>query len=148
MHRYTIDQAIQLIRLFEGFVDHIYICSAGYKTVGIGHALKPGEDIRWTNGITEEQAYELLKQDIYLAESSVSRLIYTELSDGQFGALVSFSFNLGGGALQRSTMRSMINRYEYEGASEEFEKWCWAGGRKSAGVLRRRLAERGLFLWG
>jgi lysozyme len=146
MHRYANQASIDLIKSFEGFVDHIYICPAGWKTIAWGHALKKGEEVRWPNGITEEQAVELLKSDIYSSESSVQRLIYVELTEGQFGALVSFTFNLGGGALQRSSLRSKLNRYEYFDASEEFCKWVRAGGRISTGLIRRREAERLLFL--
>lgn len=147
-HRQASQQALSLVRKFEGFVDHIYLCSAGVKTIGIGHALRPGEDAKWTNGITEEEAYKLLQQDVYLAESSVARLTYVELSDGMFGALVSFVFNLGGGAYQRSSLRSKLNRYEYLDAADEFPKWCYARGKWLKGLYNRRVAERALFLEG
>lgn len=148
MHRYTTDIGIRLIKSFEGFSPIVYICPAGWKTIGYGHALKKGEDGIFTHGITEQEAEELLKKDLYLAENSISRLITVPLEDYQFDALASFCFNLGPGALQRSTLRSKLNRYEYGSASEEFGKWVWGGGIKLPGLIRRRKAEQILFTIG
>ena len=83
-----------------------------------------------------------------MAERAVLRLITVPLSDGQFDALVSFTFNLGSGALQRSTLRRKVNRQEYEDAALEFGKWVWAGGRRLKGLINRRKAEAALFLSG
>jgi lysozyme len=68
------------------------------------------------------------------------------LTQGQFDALVSFSFNVGLGTLQRSTMRQKVNRGDMEGASEELLKYCMAGGKVLKGLQKRRLDERALFL--
>ena len=73
-------------------------------------------------------------------------IIKTALTENQFSALVSFTFNLGAGALQRSTLRMKLNRGEVQGAADEFPKWLIAGGRILAGLVRRRAAERALFL--
>lgn len=67
------------------------------------------------------------------------------LTDGQFDALVSFTYNLGGGALQRSTLRRKINRAEHAEVSEQFMRWVWADGRKFKGLVRRRAVEAGLY---
>lgn len=69
------------------------------------------------------------------------RLIAVPLTDGQFDGLVSFTFNLGAGALQRSTMRRKLNRGEQDGIPAELMKWVWAGGQKLTGLVRRRKAE-------
>jgi lysozyme len=63
------------------------------------------------------------------------------LNNGQFDALVSFNFNLGGGALQRSTLRRKVNREEHDDVPAELMKWVWAGGKKLRGLVRRREAE-------
>ena len=63
------------------------------------------------------------------------------LTDGQFDALVSFTFNLGSGALQRSTLRRKVNREEHDEVPEQFMRWVWAGGRRLRGLVRRREAE-------
>lgn len=79
------------------------------------------------------------------AERAVLRLISVPLTDGQFDALVSFTFNLGAGALQRSTLRRKVNREEHEDVPAEFLRWVWAGGRKLNGLIRRRRAEATLY---
>ena len=99
---------LDLIKRFEGFSQTVYFCPAGYPTIGYGHVVKDDED--FSEGIDEAEAEELLRQDTMIAERAVLRLINVPLTDGQFDALVSFTFNLGGGALQRSTLRRKINR--------------------------------------
>ena len=74
------------------------------------------------------------------------RLINVPLTDGQFDALASFTYNLGGGALQRSTLRRKINREEHADVPEQFMRWVWAGGRKLKGLVRRREAESDLYI--
>lgn len=69
------------------------------------------------------------------------RLISVPLTDGQFDALVSFTFNLGAGALQRSTLRRKVNRGEHQAVPAEFMKWVWAAGKRLPGLVRRRRAE-------
>lgn len=101
---------LDLIKRFEGFVGNVYFCPAGYPTIGYGHVVKRSED--FSAGIDAVQAEELLRQDAVIAERAVLRLIKVPLTDGQFDALVSFTFNLGGGALQRSTLRRKVNREE------------------------------------
>ena len=76
-----------------------------------------------------------------MAERAVLRLIRVRLADDQFDALVSFTFNLGAGALQRSTLRRKVNREEHGEVPPEFMRWVWAGGRKLKGLIRRRAAE-------
>ena len=100
---------------------------------------------RFADGIDEAAAEELLRRDVGTAERAVLRLIRVPLADGQFDALVSFAFNLGGGALQRSTLRRKVNREEHDAVPAEFRRWVWAGGRKLKGLVRRREAEAGLY---
>ena len=87
-----------------------------------------------------------MQSDLLRYEQAVTRLVKVPLTQGKFDALVSFTFNLGGGALQRSTLRQKINRQDYEGAANEFLKWVRAGGAVSKGLVARRIAERNLFL--
>lgn len=135
---------LKFIMHWEGFCSVVYWCIAGYKTIGIGHLVRPGED--WSNGITEEEAIQLLRKNIASVEAAIHRLIYVPLSCPQFNSLCSFGFNLGSGAIQRSALRRYLNRGDYDEAAEEFPRWCWAGGRKVRGLLLRRLAEREMFL--
>ncbi|HRK98471.1 MAG TPA: lysozyme [Alphaproteobacteria bacterium] len=141
--RHITQNGIDLIKRFEGFSAKVYICPAGYPTIGYGHVVKPHED--FSAGIDEAQAEELLRQDAVIAERAVLRLISVPLTDGQFDALVSFTYNLGGGALQRSTLRRKINREEHAEVPEQFMRWVWAGGRKLKGLVRRREAEISLY---
>ena len=86
--------------------------------------------------ISEAETEALLLRDLESAEGWVSGLIKTTLSENSFSALVSFTFNVGAGALQRSTLRMKLNRGEYQGAADEFPKWRRAGGRILAGLVR------------
>lgn len=140
MRRVT-DAGLDLIKQFEGFSPTIYMCPAGYPTVGYGHVVLPAERPRFAEGITETVAEELLHQDVQIAAAAVARLIRVPLTAGQFDALASFTFNLGAGALQRSTLRAKVNRSEHEEVPNELLKWVWAGGRRQPGLVRRRTNE-------
>jgi lysozyme len=82
-----------------------------------------------------------LDVDLFIGGGSVLRLIAVPLTQGQFDALVSFTFNLGSGALQRSTLRRKVNREEHDDVPAELMKWVWAGGSKLKGLVKRRKAE-------
>jgi GH24 family phage-related lysozyme (muramidase) len=99
------------------------------------------EQDQFAAGVTQAEATELLRRDVRIAERAVLRLISVPLTDGQFDALVSFTFNLGAGALQRSTLRRKVNRGEHEGVPAELMKWVWAAGKKLPGLVRRWQAE-------
>ena len=108
--RQVTEEGINLIKRFEGFSSTVYICPAGYPTIGYGHLVLAHEQEQFATGITQAEATELLRKDVRLAERAVLRLISVPLTDGQFDARVSFTFNLGAGALQRSTLRMKVNR--------------------------------------
>ena len=143
--RHITGKGLDLIKRFEGFRPTIYICPAGWPTIGYGHVVRESERERFLAGIDERAAEELLRRDVEIAEKAVLRLIHVPLSDGQFSSLVSFVFNLGAGALQRSTLRRKVNREEHEAVPAEFRRWVWAGGRKLKGLIWRREAEAALF---
>ena len=140
MRRIT-QHGMNLIKQFEGFSSRIYLDAAGFPTIGYGHLLRAGEAEMFKRGITEPIAQALLIKDVLRAEQVVLRLITVPLTNGQFDALVSFTFNLGGGALQRSTLRRKVNREEHADVPAELMKWVWAGGRKLKGLAKRRKAE-------
>jgi len=144
--RHITQAGLDLIKRFEGFSHIVYICPAGYPTIGYGHVVKPDERQQFASGITPEQSETLLRQDVQTAERAVLRLITVPLTDGQFDALVSFTFNLGAGALQRSTLRRKINRGDHANMPAEFRKWVWAGSRKLKGLVKRREAEVLLYI--
>ena len=139
--RHVTEAGLNLIKRFEGFSSTIYICPAGYPTIGYGHVVLAHEREQFALGITQAEATELLRKDVRIAERAVLRLISVPLTDGQFDALVSFTFNLGAGALQRSTLRRKVNRGEHKGVPAELMKWVWAAGKKLPGLVRRRQAE-------
>lgn len=137
-------QGVALIQRYEGFSPVIYRCPAGVPTIGYGHAVRAGEGFP-PQGITRARAQEILEQDVQRTAQAVSRLITVPLTQHQVDALVSFTFNLGAGALQRSSLRRKINRCEHVDVPAEFLKWVWVGGRKSPGLLRRRTEESFLY---
>ena len=137
------EKGIDLIKHFEGFSPTVYACPSGVPTLGFGSTHGITMD---SPPITEEEGLELLMLDIAKFERGVNRLIDVPLNQNQFDALTSFAFNLGNGALQASTLRKKVNREDYEGAADEFPRWVFAGGRKLNGLVKRRYAERALFL--
>ena len=143
--RHVTDEGLALIKRFEGFAPEIYICPGGWPTIGYGHVVHDAERDQFADGIDEATAEELLRRDVEAAERAALRLIWVPLEDGQLDALASFSFNLGAGALQRSTLRRKVNREEHGDVPHEFGRWVWAGGRKLKGLVRRREAEAGLY---
>ena len=143
--RHITENGLALIKRFEGFAPEVYVCPGGWPTIGYGHVVGEHERERFADGIDEAAAEELLRRDVETAERAVLRLIRVPLEDGRFGALTSFAFNLGAGALQRSTLRRRVNREEHGGVPAEFRRWVWAGGRKLKGLIRRREAEAGFY---
>ncbi len=142
--RHITQRGLDFIKQFEAFSEYSYICPAGKKTIGYGHVVLDSEQI--DEPLSEEDGTLILAKDVGKAERAVLRNISVPLSDNQFDALVSFTFNCGAGALQRSTLRMLVNRQEYEDAAEEFPKWCRANGKIIHGLLRRRLDEREMFI--
>lgn len=138
---------LRIIRAFEGFVARPYVCPAGVWTIGYGATRDAGGRpvTRETPPLDPEQAAALLARDVGEAEGAVARLLPVPLTDDQYAALVSFTFNLGGGALQRSTLRQRILRGEHGAVPAELAKWVRGGGRVMAGLVRRRAAEAALF---
>ena len=133
---------IGLLVHFEGFRDKAYRDSAGVWTIGYGST----KGVHAGQRITRDQAAIRLADDVAKAEADVSLLVNVPLTQGQFDALVSFVYNLGAGALARSTLIRRLNSGDYSGAADEFMKWVKAGGRRLQGLVRRRAAERALFL--
>ena len=146
------ERGIEIVKSFEGLALRPYVCAGGVNSVGYGATRSStGGPIDLDmepimEAEAEAEAETLLIRDLENSEGWVSRLIKTALTENQYSALVSFTFNVGAGALQRSTLRMKLNRSEYQGAAEEFPKWRMAGGRILAGLVRRRAAERTLFL--
>ncbi|RAY45884.1 lysozyme [Enterobacter kobei] len=143
----TSDKGIALIKQFEGCKLTAYQDSVGVWTIGYGWT-KPvdGKPIRAGMTIKQETAERLLKTGLVSYENDVSRLVKVDLTQGQFDALVSFTYNLGARSLLTSTLLRKLNAGDYAGAADEFLRWNKAGGKVLNGLTRRREAERALFL--
>jgi lysozyme len=140
---------IQLIKHHEGVRNKPYRCPAGLWTVGVGHLIGDGKSLppEWNRTFTSDEIDGLLKRDLSRFELGVCKMLPSvQLKQCQFDALVSFSFNLGLGTFQRSTIRQAIIRGDYEQAMESLMKYCKAGGKILKGLQNRRLDERKLFL--
>ena len=135
----TSPAGVNLIKEFEGFRANAYVCPAGVWTIGYGHTanVKPGDYV------SKKVGEEYLRDDLVYFEAAVKDLIEAKLSQLQFDALVSFSFNCGAGALGGSTMRKRLNAGENvcKVLKEELPKWVKGDGETLPGLVRRREAE-------
>jgi lysozyme len=151
-------KCIQQIKLDEGVRSKPYQCPALLWTVGVGHVIDPTHarvpmanrkelpiPPGWDRVLSAEEIDDILRKDLARFESGVLRLIKVPMTQGQFDALVSFSFNVGLGNLQNSTLRMKINRGDYEGAAEQFLVWTKAGGKVLPGLVKRRTHEKEMF---
>lgn len=143
----TSEKGIALIKQFEGCKLTAYQDSVGVWTIGYGWTQPvDGKPIRAGMTIKQETAERLLKTGLVSYESDVCRLVKVGLTQGQFDALVSFTYNLGARSLSTSTLLRKLNAGDYAGAADEFLRWNKAGGKVLNGLTRRREAERALFL--
>lgn len=151
-------EAIEGIKKDEGVRTKPYRCPALLWTVGVGHVIDPNHirvkfDERkniplpqeWDRVLSMAEVDAILAADLATFERGVLRLCPGGLTQGRFDALVSFSFNVGLGNLQRSTIRMKHNRGDFEGAAESFMAWTKAGGKELPGLVKRRKHERALY---
>lgn len=132
---------IEIIKHFEGLRLESYLDAVGAPTIGYGSTL----GVQMGTSISEQDAEALLIEDMSRFEDGVNDLVCVSLKQCQFDALVSFSFNLGVGALSKSTLLKKLNSGDYAGAQKEFSRWVYAGGQKLSGLVKRRDAEAALF---
>lgn len=132
-------QGLQLIRKSEGFQGKAYKDVAGIPTIGYGHRIRRGES--FSAGIGEDEATKILEADVREAVAAVNHLVKVALTQGQFDALVDFTFNLGAGRLTGSTLLRELNAGEYFAAGLQLLQWDHAGGQVMAGLRLRREAE-------
>lgn len=143
--------AIDLAKRFEGFHQvprsdplrraYPYVCPAGYWTIGYGHLCDPKHP-----PITEHEAEVYLARDLITALSATLKfcpVLATE-SEGRLSAIVDFTFNLGAGRLQTSTLRRRVNQRNWGAAAQELRRWVYGGGRVLPGLVARRDVEAGL----
>jgi lysozyme len=164
--RTVCDAAVSLVKQYEGipgFGDgsgtiRPYLDPVGIWTIGWGHAIESGghflrgnatlPEVKalYPNGITVAQAETLLQSDLMQAGAGVLASVSVALNDNQYGALTSFTFNLGLANLRASTLLTELNAGNIAGAADQFLRWCRANGAVLPGLLKRRTAERNLFL--
>ncbi len=144
--------AIDLAKLFEGFHRvakqdparaHPYICPAGYRTIGYGRLCDPKHP-----PITQEEGERYLAIDLTIALNATLRycpVLATE-TPGRLAAIVDFTFNLGAGRLQASTLRRRINQRDWAAAAQELSRWIYGGGKVLPGLVARRRAEAALMI--
>lgn len=140
---------IDLIKSFEGlflkpYLDPIKIPTIGYGTIkypnGKAVTMKDPE-------ITEAQATEYLMHEVNEKAQNVTRMVKVNINDNEFAALVSFSYNVGWPALEKSTLMKLLNsNADRTAVADQFLRWNKAGGKELPGLTRRRQAERSLFL--
>jgi len=152
-------KAIAMIQHHEGIRYKPYRCPANLWTIGVGHVMYPEqaklpmaermnfplrpEDNRQ---FTKDEVDGILRFDLARFERGVAQFCPVPLTQGMFDGLVSFSFNVGLGTLQRSTLRQKLLRGDKAGAAEELLKYCMAGGKILKGLQNRRIDERAVFL--
>lgn len=137
----TSEKGLALIRQSEGLRLRAYRCPAGIATIGFGttRGVKMGQEI------TRERAEELLREDVRRFEGYIDALVKVPLNQGQYDALSSWVYNLGPGALEKSTLLRLLNAGDYAGAGQQFGRWIYAGSEILPGLVRRRAAEQALF---
>jgi len=145
------------IKKYEGFSSKLYNDGGknkGHCTIGYGHLVHKGTcnaqkhsyNKSYLSGITKKQGSVLLRQDVLVAERAVNRLVKVPLTQNQFDALVSFSYNVGSGNLSASTLLKLLNKKDYAKAAEEFKKWKYSNGKILPGLPIRRKSEKSLFI--
>ena len=133
---------LALIKHFEGLRLTAYRCPAGVLTIGYGHT---GPDVTEGQCITTEHAQQLLAQDLIPVESVIHRLVQYPIDQNQYDALVSFTFNVGAGALASSTLLKRLNGGEVTAVPSELRRWNRAAGQVMLGLVARRNAEAALW---
>lgn len=143
--------AIDLAKRFEGFERRVrrgikitavpYVCPAGYWTIGYGHLCEPTHP-----PITEAEGEVYLAHDLQTALTTTLRYCPTLATEPEerLAAIVDFTFNLGAGRLQTSTLRRRVNQRDWPNASQELRRWVYGGGKVLPGLVARREAERHL----
>jgi lysozyme len=155
-------ELIKLVKHHEGVRTKPYRCPALLWTVGCGHVIDPTHaavkyeerkslpiPAGWDRSLTMDEVDAILAQDLARFERGVARLCPASINNqGQFDALVSLSFNIGLGNVQRSSIRMRYNRGDIEGAADAFLMWTKAAGKVLPGLVKRRNDERAMFLIG
>jgi lysozyme len=159
MMKRNLDALIKLIKEFEGFRSHVYLCPANKCTIGYGYTIRNPETGRiytgpdemdeaerqFPSGVTEERATEMLKKYLEDLAADVAPMVSAYLTDNQFLAILDFCYNVGIGNFRDSTLRKRINAGQFDDVPNQFRRWNKAEGKVLPGLARRREAE--IALW-
>ncbi|EJF90036.1 lysozyme [Bartonella melophagi] len=146
MARRISKDCLNCLKKWEGLRLNAYQDTSGVWTIGYGHTGKAGKpDVIEGMTITKQKAENILLNDLHKYEAAVEKAVHVDLSDEQFGALVSFCYNVGVNAFERSTLLKRLNKGDYEAVPAELQKWIRAGGKPLKGLVHRRAAEAGLW---
>jgi lysozyme len=140
------EQAIELVAEFEGFRSHVYLCPAGVRTIGYGTTQYAGRVIPPGLSISEPVARNWLRADLERFGDKIRPLIKVALSVNEWAAILSLAYNIGPSAFRRSSVLRNLNAGERLAAADSFLMWKKANGKVLKGLVRRREAERKLFL--
>jgi len=149
-------EGLRFLTTCEGYEPKVYKDSAGLPTIGVGHLLTKSElssgkikigneIIKYEGGLTHEQIVNLLSQDLRPTMRAVNDYVKVELSQAQFDALCSFTFNVGINAFIGSTLLKELNKRHYDSVPVQMRRWNRAGGRVIRGLANRR--EKEIALW-
>ena len=146
----------ELLAEWEGVELVVYKDSADLPTIGVGHLLTRdeltsgkimirGQTVRYANGLTKQQALDLLGQDLLRFEDAVNKGVRVDLGQNQFDAIVSFTFNVGDNAFKNSTLLKVLNQGRHNEVPNQLRRWVYAGNKKIQGLANRR--EKEIQLW-
>ena len=141
------NSGIDLICSFEGLRLNAYDDGVGVWTIGFGTTIYPnGIKVKRGDTCTTEQAKAYMAHDLKKFESTVNSAVTVPINQNQFDALVSLTYNIGIGAFTKSTLLKKLNSGDYKGASDQFDVWIKAGGKRLDGLVKRRAKEKAWFL--
>ncbi len=138
----AIDHAIELIKRFEGIRHQPYFCPAGKLTIGWGST----RGVEPSMQITNQQAQEMLKEEVLELESEFQSCVKVKLKDHELADLLSLAHNIGITRFRASTLLEKLNCGDKKGASAEFTRWVHVQGKRFPGLVKRRVAVKTLFL--
>lgn len=145
-----------LFQAWEGLELNEYIDSGGAPTIGVGHLMTrsermsgkiiiKGKAVVYRNGLTTDQCWDLLDQDLDSAENTVNNAVKIGLNQNQFDALVSFVFNIGETAFRTSTLLKVLNAGNFDQVPTQLRRWIRDNGKVVKGLINRR--EKEITLW-
>lgn len=146
----------KLFQEWEGLELNEYLDSGGAPTIGVGHLMTRsermsgkiminGKGVVYRNGLTVQQCWDLLDQDLDFAEASVNSMVKVSLNQNQFDALVSFIFNVGESAFRNSTLLKVLNAGHFDQVPTQLRRWIRDNGKVVKGLVNRR--EKEIALW-